>query len=107
MAWTALRALHSFFNPALGAQGTLLIPNIWAANRDPAVFEKGDEFVPERFIDGRTGQLKKDVSMPFGLGAYRRCSGSACRRRRRVWWRWRTHSLPSTLILCRKAAVRG
>ncbi|KAK3908619.1 putative cytochrome P450 304a1 [Frankliniella fusca] len=50
-------------------KGTLLIPNIWAANRDPTVFEKGDQFVPERFIEPRTGMLKKkDESMAFGLG---------------------------------------
>lgn len=49
-------------------KGTLLIPNIWAANRDPAVWERGDQFIPERFIDQNTGMLRKDVSVPFGLG---------------------------------------
>ncbi|KAJ1524012.1 hypothetical protein ONE63_010555 [Megalurothrips usitatus] len=65
----------TFFRGFFVPKGTLLIPNIWAANRDPAVFEKGDEFVPERFIDARTGLLKKkDPTMAFGLGK-RLCAG--------------------------------
>ncbi|XP_034236818.1 probable cytochrome P450 304a1 isoform X1 [Thrips palmi] len=65
----------TFFREYFVPKGTLLIPNIWAANRDPAVFEKGDEFVPERFLDSRTGTLKKkDPTMAFGLGK-RLCAG--------------------------------
>ncbi|KAE8739047.1 Cytochrome P450 CYP304 [Frankliniella occidentalis] len=65
----------TFFRGYFVPKGTLLIPNIWAANRDPAVFEKADQFVPERFLDLRSGMLrKKDDTMPFGLGK-RLCAG--------------------------------
>ncbi|THU86529.1 cytochrome P450 [Dendrothele bispora CBS 962.96] len=38
---------EGYFIPA----GTLVIANVWAMNRDPAVFPDYDEFRPERFLD--------------------------------------------------------
>ncbi|KAJ6573863.1 cytochrome P450 [Mycena vulgaris] len=32
-------------------QGTNVIPNVWAMNRDPSIFPDFDEFRPERFLD--------------------------------------------------------
>lgn len=52
-------------------QDTLLVPNMWAAHHDPTVYEKPFEFMPERFLQHHSGQLKKkDTTVPFGLGRY-------------------------------------
>ncbi|KAF5343067.1 hypothetical protein D9758_011141 [Tetrapyrgos nigripes] len=38
-------------------KGSLVIANVWAMNRDPAIFPDYDEFRPERFLD-KTGTLE-------------------------------------------------
>ncbi|KFY83171.1 hypothetical protein V498_08256 [Pseudogymnoascus sp. VKM F-4517 (FW-2822)] len=35
---------------------TLVIMNLFAGNRDPIAFDRPDEFVPERWLDGRKGR---------------------------------------------------
>ncbi|CAL5066371.1 unnamed protein product [Urochloa decumbens] len=56
-------------------KGTKVIINVWAVMRDPASWEKPDEFVPERFqgkgLDFRGGDT---VFLPFGAGR-RLCPG--------------------------------
>nr|CAB3493405.1 unnamed protein product [Digitaria exilis] len=52
-------------------RGTMLLVNVYAIHRDPAVWDHPDEFRPERFEDGKAeGRLL----MPFGMGR-RRCPG--------------------------------
>ena len=52
-------------------RGTMLLVNVYAIHRDPAVWEDPTEFRPERFEDGKTeGRLL----MPFGMGR-RKCPG--------------------------------
>ncbi|CAN6303449.1 unnamed protein product [Urochloa humidicola] len=51
--------------------GTMLLVNVYAIHRDPAVWEDPAEFKPERFEDGKAeGRLL----MPFGMGR-RKCPG--------------------------------
>ncbi|KAI0670927.1 cytochrome P450 [Trametes maxima] len=63
---------NGYFIPA----GTMLIPNSWAMLHDPRVYERPDEFRPERFI--HDGQLDPTVPDPavhvFGYGR-RVCPG--------------------------------
>uniref|UniRef100_A0A7N0ZTE5 Cytochrome P450 n=1 Tax=Kalanchoe fedtschenkoi TaxID=63787 RepID=A0A7N0ZTE5_KALFE len=50
------------------ANANVLI-NIWAIHRDPAVWERPLEFVPERFLDAGYTYLGQDQKyFPFGLG---------------------------------------
>ncbi|KAM5539390.1 hypothetical protein V8D89_006842 [Ganoderma adspersum] len=63
---------RGYFVPA----GSIIIGNIWACMKDPAVYEHPDEFRPDRFI--RDGKLDQDVLDPttiaFGSGR-RICPG--------------------------------
>ena len=34
----------------------LVIMNLFAGNRDPTAFDRPDEFLPERWVDGRKGR---------------------------------------------------
>lgn len=60
--------------------GTRLITNLWKIQRDPRIWERPDEFEPERFLTG----AHKDVDMtgqhfeliPFGAGR-RACPGAS------------------------------
>ncbi|KAJ8026259.1 Cytochrome P450 2U1 [Holothuria leucospilota] len=56
-------------------QGSNVLINYWAAERDPAVWEKPDDFVPERFLssDGKT-LIKQDSTHALGIG-HRDCMG--------------------------------
>ncbi|XP_040377310.1 oryzalexin E synthase-like [Oryza brachyantha] len=58
-------------------RGSSVIFNVWAIMRDPAVWERPDEFVPERFLE-RSPLLdfrrKEYDFLPFGSGR-RRCPG--------------------------------
>ncbi|KAK3908428.1 putative cytochrome P450 304a1 [Frankliniella fusca] len=64
----------SYFRGYYIPKNTFIVPNTWAAHRDPKVFEKPDEFRPERFLQ-QNGQLKKkDPTLSFGLGK-RLCAG--------------------------------
>ncbi|KAI9712397.1 MAG: hypothetical protein M1820_001610 [Bogoriella megaspora] len=37
-------------------RGTLVIMNLFACNRDPVAFDRPDEYLPERWLDGRKGR---------------------------------------------------
>jgi cytochrome P450 len=51
--------------------GTMLLVNVYAIHRDPAVWDAPTEFVPKRFEGGKAeGRLL----MPFGMGR-RKCPG--------------------------------
>ncbi|KAJ8770763.1 hypothetical protein K2173_021410 [Erythroxylum novogranatense] len=58
-------------------QGTILLVNAWTIHRDPTLWDKPTDFVPERF-DGGDGESHK--LMPFGLGR-RSCPGSGLAQR--------------------------
>ncbi|XP_010639842.1 cytochrome P450 2U1 isoform X1 [Fukomys damarensis] len=55
-------------------KGTVVLPNLWAVHRDPAVWEKPDEFHPNRFLDDQGQLLKTEAFIPFGIGK-RVCMG--------------------------------
>ncbi|MBL1098451.1 cytochrome P450 [Streptomyces coffeae] len=48
-------------------EGALVMLNVAAIQRDPTVWERPDEFIPERFMNGTPG---KGTYMPFGAGAH-------------------------------------
>lgn len=57
------------------AKGTMIVPLLWAVNRDPKLWPDPLEFRPERFIDPDKGTLRKpDTFMPFQCGR-RMCIG--------------------------------
>ncbi|XP_056687716.1 cytochrome P450 736A117-like [Spinacia oleracea] len=58
------------------SQGTQVIVNAWAIQRDPSFWEEPDEFRPERFINNTSFDFKgKDFNfIPFGAGR-RGCPG--------------------------------
>ncbi|MFF2651350.1 cytochrome P450 [Streptomyces sp. NPDC058045] len=47
--------------------GAFVMLNVAAIHRDPAVWERPDEFLPERFLNGVPG---KGTFLPFGAGAH-------------------------------------
>ena len=55
------------------APGTVLMPCIFLLHRNPEVYEKPDEFRPERFLDGQPATY---AWIPFG-GGVRRCLGAS------------------------------
>ncbi|MEU0088083.1 cytochrome P450 [Streptomyces sp. NPDC006274] len=48
-------------------EGALVMLNVAAIQRDPSVWERPDEFIPERFMNGSPG---KATYLPFGAGAH-------------------------------------
>lgn len=55
--------------------GTLVVVNVAALHRDPAVFTEPERFLPERWLDGRTAEHRFSYAA-FGIGE-RRCLGEA------------------------------
>ncbi|XP_005082857.1 cytochrome P450 2U1 [Mesocricetus auratus] len=55
-------------------KGTVVIPNLWSVHRDPAIWEKPDDFCPDRFLDDQGQLLKRETFIPFGIGK-RVCMG--------------------------------
>ncbi|XP_060248665.1 cytochrome P450 2U1 isoform X2 [Meriones unguiculatus] len=55
-------------------KGTIVLPNLWAIHRDPAIWEKPDDFCPNRFLDEQGRLLKRETFIPFGIGK-RVCMG--------------------------------
>ncbi|CAO2188526.1 unnamed protein product [Urochloa humidicola] len=55
-------------------KGSTVIFNAWAIMRDPAVWERPEEFVPERFLDNVELRAKDFEFIPFGAGR-RLCPG--------------------------------
>ncbi|KAJ3824427.1 cytochrome P450 [Lentinula raphanica] len=52
-----------YYNGHLIKAGSIVVPNIWAMNRDPVLYPDCDEFRPERFLD-----FKHDVPGALGQG---------------------------------------
>uniref|UniRef100_A0A7N9C9E2 Cytochrome P450 n=1 Tax=Macaca fascicularis TaxID=9541 RepID=A0A7N9C9E2_MACFA len=50
-------------------KGTLILPNLWSVHRDPAIWEKPEDFYPNRFLDDQGQLIKKETFIPFGIGA--------------------------------------
>lgn len=60
------------------AKGTVVMLNLWAANRDPKKFEQPNKFNPHRFLN-EDGQMRQDYYshyLSFSGGA-RRCIGAS------------------------------
>ncbi|CAL5001707.1 unnamed protein product [Urochloa decumbens] len=55
-------------------KGSTVIFNAWAIMRDPEVWERPEEFVPERFLDSVELRAKDYEFIPFGAGR-RLCPG--------------------------------
>ncbi|KAF8492259.1 cytochrome P450 [Gautieria morchelliformis] len=49
-------ASDSTYNGVTIPAGTLVIMNCYACNRDPTVYNSPNEFIPERWMNGRTGR---------------------------------------------------
>ncbi|KAI5006093.1 hypothetical protein ZWY2020_033336 [Hordeum vulgare] len=55
--------------------GTRVVINAWAIGRDTVAWERAEEFVPERFLDGAVDYKGQDFQLiPFGAGR-RGCPG--------------------------------
>ncbi|XP_075400058.1 cytochrome P450 2U1 [Tenrec ecaudatus] len=55
-------------------KGTVVLPNLWSIHRDPAIWEKPDDFCPGRFLDDQGQLIKTEIFIPFGIGK-RVCMG--------------------------------
>ncbi|CAL5001773.1 unnamed protein product [Urochloa decumbens] len=56
-------------------KGTRVLVNVWTIGRDPALWEKPEEFVPERFVGSKMDVKGQDFELlPFGSGR-RMCPG--------------------------------
>lgn len=62
--------LGGYFIP----KGTMVLTSIYSAHRDEKVWDEPDKFMPERFIDNDGKIIRKDMTVPFGLGK-RVCAG--------------------------------
>nr|XP_033812243.1 cytochrome P450 2U1 [Geotrypetes seraphini] len=49
-------------------KGSIIIANLWSVHRDPKIWEKPDDFIPNRFLDASGQVLKKEAFIPFGIG---------------------------------------
>jgi cytochrome P450 len=58
-------------------KGTRVVPSIYLTNRNPRVYERPSEFLPERFLESAGGRAINSFSwIPFG-GGIRRCIGAS------------------------------
>src|SRR5580693_5520590 len=58
-------------------EGTRVVPSIYLTNRNPRVYERPAEFLPERFLGNAGGRAINSFSwIPFG-GGIRRCIGAS------------------------------
>ena len=75
-AWMiARRATESFTLDAFGfPPGTQVLMSPWVVHRDGRFFDQPDQFMPERWLDGRTDRLPPFAYFPFG-GGPRLCIG--------------------------------
>lgn len=55
--------------------GSIVLVSAWVTQRRPDLWERPDEFVPERFLDAKPGTHPPYAYFPFGAGA-RQCIGS-------------------------------
>ncbi|XP_072016157.1 cytochrome P450 2U1-like [Amphiura filiformis] len=55
-------------------RGTIVMPNIWAVHHDSTIWNKPEEFRPERFLDEQGCIVRRDELIPFSIGR-RECLG--------------------------------
>ncbi|XP_039251340.2 cytochrome P450 2J6-like [Styela clava] len=55
-------------------RNTMIVPNLWGSQRDPAIFQNPDEFQPERFIDSDGQFVNNENFVSFCIGN-RHCVG--------------------------------
>lgn len=55
-------------------ENTLILLNLYSANTDPKIWDHPEKFEPRRFLDSNGKLVKKDMSIPFGIGK-RVCAG--------------------------------
>ncbi|XP_057975354.1 cytochrome P450 81Q32-like [Malania oleifera] len=60
-------------------RGTMLLTNLWAIHRDPKLWDRPRDFVPERF-EGKEGERRVNVMIPFSAGR-RICPGASLARK--------------------------
>jgi cytochrome P450 len=63
--------------PVMVTPRTIILINAWAIQRDPKLWDRADEFLPERFVDNPIDfKGHHDQFIPFGMGR-RGCPGTS------------------------------
>ncbi|MEU2184312.1 cytochrome P450 [Streptomyces thermolilacinus] len=57
-------------------EGSEVAFSLYAMHRDPAIFERPDDFDPDRFLPERAAKVERQAYIPFGAGN-RKCIGDA------------------------------